>query len=142
MIPGTRTRDRRFPEDLRADSMATAPPTPPDALSDSRSLVWPGRWRRGSSEGSSQIPKRIRYPLCHQNLHYAVERTQSLPHGGGASNCANNFSDLKDDVDDHDAHDDDDDEDDNDVHRIDDDYDVKMMTMMLMMTISGKYEHP
>ncbi|GFO28272.1 hypothetical protein PoB_005477700 [Plakobranchus ocellatus] len=29
---GTRTRDRRVPADLRADSLATVPPTPPLAL--------------------------------------------------------------------------------------------------------------
>ncbi|GFO00862.1 hypothetical protein PoB_002736700 [Plakobranchus ocellatus] len=29
---GARTSDRRVPADLRADSLATVPPTPPDAL--------------------------------------------------------------------------------------------------------------
>ncbi|GFN82874.1 hypothetical protein PoB_000938000 [Plakobranchus ocellatus] len=31
---GARTRDRRVPADLRADSLATMPPTPPDVLGE------------------------------------------------------------------------------------------------------------
>ncbi|GFO20235.1 hypothetical protein PoB_004674000 [Plakobranchus ocellatus] len=56
---GARTRDRRVPTDLSADSLATVPPTPPQARAPVAEL-------ESATEGSLQVSGRIRYRLRHQ----------------------------------------------------------------------------
>ncbi|GFO39168.1 hypothetical protein PoB_006567300 [Plakobranchus ocellatus] len=65
---GARTRDRRVPADLRTDSLANEPPTPPsmsgfEALHQARAPVV---GFEPATEGSLQISGRIHYPLCHR----------------------------------------------------------------------------